>query len=94
MGTSSFRKPTFPSKQNEQTPSVYAGAMDVAVPFAGVVSPLVAEGDHVESGQAVARIEAMKMEASITAPMAGVVTRLVITDASQAAGGDLLLVLE
>ena len=68
--------------------------MDVAVPFAGVVSPLVAEGDHVESGQAVARIEAMKMEASITAPMAGVVKRLVIVDTCQAAGGDLLLVLE
>jgi pyruvate carboxylase len=68
--------------------------MDLAVPFAGVVSPLVAEGDHVESGQAVATIEAMKMEASITAPMAGVVKRLAIVDTSQAAGGDLLLVLE
>ena len=68
--------------------------MDVAVPFAGVVSPLVAEGDRVESGQAVARIEAMKMEASITAPMAGIVARLMITETSQAAGGDLLLVLE
>jgi len=68
--------------------------MDVAVPFAGVVSPLVAEGDQVESGQAVARIEAMKMEASITAPMAGVVKHLVIADTCQAAGGDILLVLE
>jgi pyruvate carboxylase len=68
--------------------------MDVAVPFAGVVSPLVAEGDQVESGQAVARIEAMKMEASITAPIAGVVKRLVIVDPCHAAGGDLLLVLE
>ena len=68
--------------------------MDVAVPFAGVVSPLVAEGDRVESGQAVATIEAMKMEASITAPMAGTVTRLMITKTSQAAGGDVLLVLE
>jgi pyruvate carboxylase len=68
--------------------------MDVSVPFAGVVSPLVAEGDQVESGQAVARIEAMKMEASITAPRAGVVKRLVIVDTSQAAGGDVLLVLE
>jgi pyruvate carboxylase len=68
--------------------------MEVAVPFAGVVSPLVAEGDHVESGQPVARIEAMKMEASITAPMDGVVKRLVIADTRQAAGGDVLLELE
>ena len=45
----------------------------VAVPFAGVVSPNVEEGDTVESGQSVATIEAMKMEASITAPSAGTV---------------------
>jgi len=68
--------------------------MDVAVPFAGVVTPLVAEGDQVESGQAVAMIEAMKMEATISAPGAGVVTRLEIVETRQAAGGDLLLVLE
>ena len=68
--------------------------MEVTVPFAGVVSPLVAEGDQVESGQAVATIEAMKMEATITAPMAGVVKRLVIVGTCHAAGGDLLLVLE
>jgi pyruvate carboxylase len=66
----------------------------VEVPFAGVVSPLVAEGDAVESGQAVAMIEAMKMEAFITAPSAGTVTRLAIADTCQAEGGDLLLVLD
>ena len=66
----------------------------VAVPFAGVVSPLVEEGDAVESGQAVATIEAMKMEASITAPSAGSVKRLAIASTRQAEGGDLLLVLE
>jgi pyruvate carboxylase len=66
----------------------------VAVPFAGVVSPLVEEGDSVESGQAVATIEAMKMEASITAPSAGTVKRLAIPGTRQAEGGDLLLVLE
>jgi pyruvate carboxylase len=67
--------------------------MDVSVPFAGVVSPLVAEGDQVESGQAVARIEAMKMEASITAPRAGRVQRTAINKVQQVEGGDLLLVL-
>ncbi len=66
----------------------------VAVPFAGVVSPLVGEGEKVESGQTVATIEAMKMEASITAPSGGTVKRLAITDTRQAEGGDLLLVLE
>ncbi|MDR7085178.1 pyruvate carboxylase [Aeromicrobium panaciterrae] len=65
----------------------------IAVPFAGVVSPSVAEGDKIEAGQTVATIEAMKMEAAITAPKAGTVARLVITDTRQAEGGDLLLVL-
>ena len=68
-------------------------AQHVAVPFAGVVHALVAEGDTVEAGQTVATIEAMKMEASITTPTAGTVARLVIADARQAEGGDLLLVL-
>jgi pyruvate carboxylase len=65
----------------------------VAVPFAGVVHALVAEGDTVQAGQSVATIEAMKMEASITTPNAGTITRLVITDTQQAEGGDLLLIL-
>ena len=65
----------------------------VAVPFAGVVHAIVAEGDVVEAGQTVATIEAMKMEASITTPNAGTVARLVIPDTRQAEGGDLLLVL-
>ena len=88
------RSPSGTSPAADPSVAVYAGAMDVAVPFAGVVSPLGAEGDRVESGQAVARIEAMKMEASITAPMAGVVKQLLIVDTCQAAGGDVLLVLE
>lgn len=65
--------------------------MEIAVPFAGVVTPLVAEGDEVETGQAVARIETMKMEASITAPSAGTVVRLAIAGTRQAEGGDVLL---
>ncbi len=63
----------------------------IAVPFAGVVSPSVAEGDTVEAGQTVATIEAMKMEAAITSPKAGTVSRLIITGTRQAEGGDLLL---
>ena len=48
----------------------------VAAPFAGAVTVRVAVGDDVEAGQAVATIEAMKMEASITAPVAGRVSRI------------------
>ena len=45
----------------------------VAAPFAGVVTLQVEEGDSVSAGQTVATIEAMKMEASITAQCAGTV---------------------
>ncbi|SNS96778.1 pyruvate carboxylase [Geodermatophilus pulveris] len=65
----------------------------VAAPFAGVVSLQVGEGDSVTAGQAIATIEAMKMEASITAPVAGTVERLAIDSVQQVEGGDLLVVL-
>ena len=64
----------------------------VAAPFAGAVTPVVAEGDHVEAGQTVATVEAMKMEAAITTPVAGVVQRLAIAGVQQLEGGDLVLV--
>jgi pyruvate carboxylase len=66
----------------------------VAAPFAGVVSLSVSEGDSVESGQQIATIEAMKMEAGITAPRAGTVARVAISSVQQVEGGDLLVVLE
>ena len=65
----------------------------VAAPFAGVVTLKVAEGDSVPAGATIATIEAMKMEAAISAPVAGTVTRLAIGPVQQVEGGDLLLVL-
>jgi pyruvate carboxylase len=70
-----------------------ANRSHVAAPFAGVVSLAVEEGSTVEAGQVVATIEAMKMEANITAPVAGTVGRLAIGTQQQVEGGDLLLVL-
>jgi pyruvate carboxylase len=66
-------------------------ASHVAAPFAGVVTLQVGEGDAVEAGQTVATIEAMKMEASITAQQGGTVERLAIGKVQQVEGGDLLL---
>ncbi|APU17134.1 MULTISPECIES: pyruvate carboxylase [Actinoalloteichus] len=66
----------------------------IAAPFAGVVTVSVAEGDTVEQGQTVATIEAMKMEAGITAPKGGTVRRLAIGSVAQVEGGDLLLELD
>ncbi|PRX48325.1 pyruvate carboxylase [Prauserella shujinwangii] len=66
----------------------------VAAPFAGVVTTSVAEGDTVEAGETVATIEAMKMEAAITAQVGGTVQRLAINSVQQVEGGDLLVVLD
>jgi pyruvate carboxylase len=63
----------------------------VAAPFSGVVTLQVEEGATVAAGQAVASIEAMKMEAAITAPVAGVVKRLAIPATQQVEGGDLIV---
>jgi pyruvate carboxylase len=65
----------------------------VAAPFAGAVTVTVAEGDTVEAGGQVATIEAMKMEASITAPTGGTVVRVALKGVTQVSGGDLLLAL-
>jgi pyruvate carboxylase len=65
----------------------------VGAPFAGVVTLTVAEGDTVSAGQTVATIEAMKMEAAITASVNGAVQRVAIGPVQQVEGGDLLVVL-
>ncbi|MFF3038439.1 biotin/lipoyl-containing protein, partial [Arthrobacter citreus] len=66
----------------------------VAAPFAGAVTVTVEEGAQVGAGETVATIEAMKMEASITAPVAGTVKRLAVSGVQQVDGGDLLVVIE
>jgi len=65
----------------------------IAAPFAGAVTVTVQEGQSVEAGQTVATIEAMKMEAAITTPIAGTVQRLAIGAIQQLEGGDLVMVI-
>ncbi|MDJ0361282.1 pyruvate carboxylase [Rhodococcus sp. H29-C3] len=65
----------------------------VPAPFAGVVTLAVAVGDEISVGETVATIEAMKMEAAITAPKGGKVGRLAIGGVQQVEGGDLLVVI-
>ena len=65
----------------------------VPAPFAGTVTLQVAEGSPVTTGQVIATIEAMKMEAAITAPLDGTVARLAINPVQPVEGGDLLVVI-
>ncbi len=63
----------------------------VGAPFRGVVTPSVAVGDEVATGDTVAVIEAMKMESSISAPIDGRVERVVAPAGASLEGGDLIL---
>jgi pyruvate carboxylase len=66
----------------------------VSAPFQGVVSLKTVVGAKVELGQPVASIEAMKMEATITASIAGTVKRLAVANTQAVEAGDLVLVIE
>lgn len=67
---------------------------EVGAPFSGSVTQRVAVGDYVEAGQPVATIEAMKMEAAITANVTGRVARLAFEATSSVEAGDLVLVVQ
>lgn len=86
------RKIAVNSVQAEKADATNLG--HVAAPFAGVVTLQTVEGTHVEVGQPVATIEAMKMEATITASVAGTVRRLAVSKTQAVDAGDLILVVE
>jgi pyruvate carboxylase len=63
----------------------------VPAPFSGVVTLKVEPGETVHQGQQVAVIEAMKMEAAVTAPVAGTVRRLAVAGTARVEAGDLIV---
>ncbi|WP_030171805.1 acetyl/propionyl/methylcrotonyl-CoA carboxylase subunit alpha [Spirillospora albida] len=72
-----------------------AGDGVVRSPMPGTVLAVkVAEGERVEEGQAVAVVEAMKMEHTVTAPLAGVVTGVPVRAGAQVALDAVLAVIE
>jgi pyruvate carboxylase len=86
------RSITVQTKSAEKADAAQPG--QVPAPFSGVVTLKVAEGDTVAAGQAIATIEAMKMEAAITTPVAGTVRRVAVPATQQVDAGDLLVVIE
>jgi 3-methylcrotonyl-CoA carboxylase alpha subunit len=59
-----------------------------------VIQVLVAEGDKIAKGQALVVLEAMKMEHTIAAPVAGTIAALHYSPGDQVADGAELLVLD
>lgn len=68
-----------------------APATPITAPFHGLATVVVSVGSHVAAGEVVAVLEAMKMEAPITAPRAGVVTAVTLDHPAPVAGGDVLV---
>jgi biotin carboxyl carrier protein len=76
-------------------PMAAAASGSLLAPMPGsVVSVLVGAGDTVVAGQAVAVLEAMKMQHTIRAPQDGVVADVRATAGDQVDGGTVLLVIE
>ncbi len=71
-----------------------AGDGAVLAPMHGrILSLAVAQGDKVEAGQRLAVLEAMKMEHTIDAPIAGQIAELLCTVDEQKAANDVLMII-
>jgi biotin carboxyl carrier protein len=72
-----------------------AGPRKLTAPMPGkVVRVLVEEGQHVEMGQGLVVVEAMKMQNEIKAPKAGVVKAIHVQQGGSVSAGQALLVVE
>lgn len=64
--------------------------MQIHAPFAGIVRYHVSAGQQVATGDVLATVEAVKLEAPVAAPGPGTVGTLSRPDFSDVQGGDLL----
>jgi propionyl-CoA carboxylase alpha chain len=88
MGASRFEEiPRFPMPEREQTP----GSLRAPMPGA-VIAVRAAKGQHVETGDVLVTIEAMKMEHAVRAPHSGTVTELTVEEGDQVEAGDVLAI--
>ncbi|MEQ9380104.1 MAG: biotin/lipoyl-containing protein [Pirellulales bacterium] len=68
-----------------------AGETEVSAPMPGLVIRVHCDvGDHVEAGDTILILEAMKMETPINAPAAGTITDIAVAPGDQVSGGQLL----
>jgi biotin carboxyl carrier protein len=72
----------------------FAGRQQISAPMAGkVVRVLVAPGQHVEVGQGLLVVEAMKMQNEIRSPKTGTVERLLAKEDQTVNAGEVLAVI-
>jgi len=71
-----------------------AGRQQIFAPMAGkVVRVLVAAGQHVETGQGLLVVEAMKMQNEIRSPKTGTIERLLAKEGQAVTAGEILAVI-
>ena len=71
-----------------------AGRQQIFAPMAGkVVRVLVAAGQHVETGQGLLVVEAMKMQNEIRSPKSGTIERLLAKEGQAVTAGEILAVI-
>ncbi|MGP6174923.1 biotin/lipoyl-containing protein [Corynebacterium sp. A21] len=68
--------------------------MKICAPFAGIVHYRVAQGTRVNTGDELATVEAVKLEAPVLAPGPGIVGTLKLADFADVIGGEELLELK
>lgn len=71
------------------------GRQNISVPMAGkVIAVLVNEGDHIEKGQGLVIVEAMKMENEVRSPVQAEVKEVKVKAGQAVVSGELLVVVE
>ncbi|GAB3940216.1 biotin/lipoyl-containing protein [Corynebacterium tapiri] len=65
--------------------------MEICAPFAGIIRYHVHEGQRVDTGDNLATIETVKLEAPVPAPGPGTVDRVHAQDFSDVLGGDVIV---
>lgn len=63
----------------------------ICAPFAGIVTVLAEPGARIDPGQPLVVIEALKMEAAVTADSAGYLVEVVADSGTSVGGGDVVL---
>jgi biotin carboxyl carrier protein len=83
------------SERRTSSPASAATANAVKAPIPGLITQvLVSEGDRVEGGQTVAKMEAMKMENNILASADGKIKKIEVKAGDSVLEGDILMSME